>query len=96
MSPDSVCPPAEPLLNGCKSSGNGVYRNRIRSASGIVAGPVRCTSWAQTAKRRRRHRHQPNRWGECVARARPVTDAWQLSKTLFLTLKAFLNGFAED
>ena len=34
MSPDSVCPPAEPLLNGCKSSGNGVYR--IRSVSGIV------------------------------------------------------------
>ena len=36
MSPDSACPPAEPLVNGCKSSGNGVYRNRIRSASGIA------------------------------------------------------------
>ena len=28
MSPDSVCPPAEPLVNGCKSSGNGVYHIR--------------------------------------------------------------------
>ena len=36
MSPVSVCPPAEPLLNGCKGSGNGVYRDRIRSASGIA------------------------------------------------------------
>ena len=36
MSTDLVCPPAEPLVNGCKGSGNGVYRNRIRSASGIA------------------------------------------------------------
>ena len=36
MSPVSVCPPAEPLVNGCKGSGYGVYRNRIRSASRIA------------------------------------------------------------
>ena len=28
MAPASVCPPAEPLVNGCKSSGNDVYGNR--------------------------------------------------------------------
>ena len=34
MSPVSVCPPAEPLVNGYKGYGYGVYR--IRSASRIA------------------------------------------------------------
>ena len=44
ISPDSVCPRAEPLVKGCKGTGNGVYRNRIRSASGI-AGRRDVRSW---------------------------------------------------
>ena len=38
MSPASVCPPAEPLVNGCKSSGNDVYGNRRGDHSPCTRG----------------------------------------------------------
>ena len=45
MSPASVCPPAEPLVNGCKSSGNDVYGNRRGDHSPCTRG-LRNSAWA--------------------------------------------------